>query len=77
VVPTNLSDWIQGLVPEKLPISLFRIPGSCATVLDPVLWLEQLQLDAADPNHPRAKTGALQSDLASLYAIVNREDLKW
>lgn len=66
----ELMAWAAGLSVEDLPAAPFTLrPGH--VVQGGALWLASLQADvAAGPRGPRARTGALQGDVATLRGLV-------
>lgn len=74
----RLRDWVQTLTDEDLPPFPFTLhPG---IVIEgpknggPSKFLERIKIDAAQGSRgPRARTGAIQADLRSLYKLCNSD----
>lgn len=66
----ELMTWVAALTPDALPPSPFSLrPGS--SVINGAAWLAVLQADVArGPDTPRARTGALQADVADLSGLL-------
>ncbi len=66
----NLFEWVQTVTPEMLPETIVIRPGE--TVCTPGVWLDAIQKAAlAGPDGPRARYGALQSELRWLMNRIN------
>ncbi len=66
----ELVRWFLGTHPPNEPFALTK----AVVVLKPALWWTATRRDiAAGPNGPRARYGALQSDLRRLGALMKRE----
>lgn len=69
--------WVLAVSPDMLPDAPFKL-DYCSTVTDRERWLEKLQEDVrlviSGDSCPRAKTGALHSDIDNLQALLDREE---